>query len=134
MARQRCLEGKNEKTLGRNDARRKRKIQSGMEEPLRRTVEYGPNTRSHTRCDSGLAAAVPHKPTAMEILVFRTNLTNTDHIGKLTPSLNHHPGILEWNVDLNDRDNILRIVSSTISPSEAEQLVFQAGYFCRELE
>ncbi|MBL0181297.1 MAG: hypothetical protein IPP96_02970 [Chitinophagaceae bacterium] len=70
----------------------------------------------------------------MEILVFKTNLNNTDHIGKVTPPLNHHPGILEWNVDLHDCDNILRIVSENISAPEVEQLVFKAGYFCRELE
>ncbi len=70
----------------------------------------------------------------MEILVFKTNLNNTDHIGKITLPLNHHPGILEWNVDLHDCDKILRIVSENISAAEIEQLIFKAGYFCRELQ
>ncbi len=69
----------------------------------------------------------------MEILVFKTNLSNTDHIGKVTLPLNHHPHILEWNVDLNDCDKVLRIVAEDIPAKEVEQLIFNAGYYCREL-
>ena len=69
----------------------------------------------------------------MEILVFKTNLSNTDHIGKVTLSLNHHPHIIEWNVDLHDCDKILRVVSQNLPPGEVEELIFNAGFYCREL-
>ncbi|HMI78985.1 MAG TPA: hypothetical protein VK484_09325 [Ferruginibacter sp.] len=70
----------------------------------------------------------------MEILVFKTNLTDTHHISNVEPSLNFHPQIIQWNVDLHDHDNILRIVSNKIEAKEVEELLFNAGYYCEELE
>jgi len=70
----------------------------------------------------------------MEILVFKTNLTDTKRISDVEPSLDIHPHIIQWNVDLNDSDNILRIVSNQIKGREVEQLLFNAGYYCEELE
>ena len=70
----------------------------------------------------------------MQILVFKTNLANTRHIKKIGPSLNLHPHIREWNVDLHDCDKILRVVSEHIGPDEVESIVFNAGYFCEELK
>jgi cell fate (sporulation/competence/biofilm development) regulator YmcA (YheA/YmcA/DUF963 family) len=70
----------------------------------------------------------------MEILVFKTNLRNESHISQVMPSLDHHPQIIEWNVDLHDCDNILRVVSKNIPAAEIEQLLVNAGYFCKELQ
>ena len=65
----------------------------------------------------------------MEILVFKTNLSNTDNIGKVTLSLNHHPHIIEWNVDLHDCDKVLRVVSQNLPASEIEELIFRTSHF-----
>ena len=70
----------------------------------------------------------------MQILVFKTNLTNNSHIKKIESSLNLHPHIREWNVDLHDCDKILRVVTEDIAPTELENMVFNAGYFCEELK
>ena len=70
----------------------------------------------------------------MEILVFKTTLTDVDHISNVMPVLNLHPHIVEWNVDLHDCDNILRIVADKIPALEVETLLNNAGYFCKELE
>ncbi|MFM6925708.1 MAG: hypothetical protein ACKOU7_09435 [Ferruginibacter sp.] len=70
----------------------------------------------------------------MQILVFKTSLANNSHIKKVRHSLNRHPNIREWNVDLHDRDKILRIVTDDISPAEIENIVFNAGHFCQELK
>ena len=70
----------------------------------------------------------------MEILVFKTNLTEPHHINKVGPSLNFHPLIIQWNVDLHDHDNILRIVSNKIEAREVQELLSNAGYYCEELE
>lgn len=70
----------------------------------------------------------------MEILVFKTNLSNHRHIRKVKPSLNLHPYISEWNVDLHDCDNILRIVSENIPEGEVERIIIGAGYLCEELK
>ena len=68
-----------------------------------------------------------------EILVFKTNLSNAKHIRKVKPSLNLHPYIMDWNVDLHDCDKILRVVSENIPAKEVEQIILDAGYFCEEL-
>ena len=70
----------------------------------------------------------------MQILVFKTSLVNNSHIKKIGPSLSLHPKIREWNVDLHDRDNILRVVSKNIIPSAIEMILINAGYYCEELE
>ena len=67
------------------------------------------------------------------ILVFKTNLSNAKHIRKVEPSLNLHPYIKDWNVDLHDCDKILRVVSENIHAGEVEQMILDAGYFCEEL-
>ncbi len=70
----------------------------------------------------------------MEILVFKTNLADANRINDVESSLDIHPNIYKWNVDLNDCDNVLRIEANNISPKEIESLLLNAGYYCEELE
>ena len=70
----------------------------------------------------------------MEILVFKTNLTDPSRISEIESSLDIHPNILQWNVDLHDCDNILRVVCKTIKAKEIEDLLLNAGYYCEVLE
>ncbi len=71
---------------------------------------------------------------SMQILVFKTNLTDTKRISDVEVSLDIHPNIIGWNVDLNDSDNILRIVSNNIAATEVESMLLNAGYYCEELQ
>ncbi len=70
----------------------------------------------------------------MEVLVFKTNLENFRHIRKLYPLLKKIQGILNWNVDLEDSDKILRLETANISPRLVENALQSAGFYCRELE
>ena len=70
----------------------------------------------------------------ISILVFKTNLTNTKRIGDVESLLDIHPHIVQWNVDLNDCDNVLRIVSRNIEAGEVENILLNAGYYCEELQ
>ncbi len=70
----------------------------------------------------------------IQILVFKTNIVNNRHIKKIEPGLNLHPQIKEWNVDLQDCDKVLRVVTEKIHPSEIENIVLNAGYACQELK
>ena len=70
----------------------------------------------------------------MEILIFKTNLTDINYISDIGSGLNLHPDIFKWNVDLQDCDNILRVVANNIPGKEVEKLLWNAGYFCKELE
>jgi cell fate (sporulation/competence/biofilm development) regulator YmcA (YheA/YmcA/DUF963 family) len=70
----------------------------------------------------------------MQILVFKTNLTDPESIRNVSTSLDIHPAIMQWNVDLHDCDNVLRVVSTNLQAKEIEQLVLKAGYHCEELQ
>jgi hypothetical protein len=70
----------------------------------------------------------------MEILVFKTNICDSKRILEIEPHLQTIEGIIKWNVDLHDKDNILRIESATLLPHIIEQHLQQAGYYCEELE
>lgn len=70
----------------------------------------------------------------IEVLVFKTNLSNTNRIADVESKLDIHPGIYKWNIDLNDCDYVLRIVSRNITPTEVENMILGAGYYCEEME
>jgi len=68
-----------------------------------------------------------------DILVFKTNIrTEADRqlVGAL---LDSHACIRKWNVDLQDVDCVLRIVSPTLTVEETISLITRHGYQCTEL-
>ena len=69
----------------------------------------------------------------MKILVFKTNLRFKKNIHAIGPHLESMEGVIKWNVDLHDKDKILRIEGKNISPRTVEQAIQDAGYFCEEL-
>jgi hypothetical protein len=69
----------------------------------------------------------------MDILVFKTNLTDLKRISDVEQDLDVHPRIVEWNVDLHDCDNILRVVSNNAEAASIESILLNAGYYCEEL-
>ena len=70
----------------------------------------------------------------MDILVFKTNLSDENRIREVGSSLDVHPHIQQWNVDLHDHENILRVVANNIAGKEVENLVSSVGYYCEELQ
>ena len=70
----------------------------------------------------------------MEVLVFKTNLRFKKQINAVMQHINNLQGILRWNVDLQDKDKILRIESKDLCPREVENTLQRAGYYCEELQ
>jgi hypothetical protein len=70
----------------------------------------------------------------MEILVFVTSVEKPEHVSEVKPLLTAVPAISQWNFDLEDCDNILRIEADDVSPRYIESLLHNAGFNCRELE
>jgi copper chaperone CopZ len=70
----------------------------------------------------------------MEVLVFKTNLRFKKQINAVTPHINNLHGVTRWNVDLYDKDKVLRIESQDLSPRKVEATLQQAGYYCEELQ
>lgn len=70
----------------------------------------------------------------MNVLIFKTSISETEQIGKIKPLLESLPTIKFWNFDLDDCDNILRIVSNNLNPESVESLLQGAGFYCKELD
>jgi hypothetical protein len=66
------------------------------------------------------------------VLVFKTNISSQSEIRKLDAVLNRK-SVLKWNVDTEDCDRVLRIVSQTLRPDEVIDLAEQCGFECMEL-
>jgi hypothetical protein len=70
----------------------------------------------------------------MNILVFSTSVKEKRQVSKVTTLLTKVPAIAQWNFDLEDCDNILRIEADNVSPRYIEWLLIRAGIQCQELE
>jgi hypothetical protein len=69
----------------------------------------------------------------MNVLVFTTSVSAPHQVDSIKPLLSSRPEIEEWNFDLEDCDNILRIVSDELSPRQIELWLKEAGFACEEL-
>jgi hypothetical protein len=77
----------------------------------------------------------PHsyRQQSMQVLVFKTNLVLAKDIHRISPVMGDTPGIVRWNVDQWDVDNVLRIETAWLSPEDIIRVVTDAGYLCEEL-
>ena len=71
--------------------------------------------------------------TRAQVLVFKTNLQFRRDVKQLAPVLNATQGIIRWNVDQNDVDNVLRIETVQPGVEDIIRIVTNAGYCCEEL-
>ena len=70
---------------------------------------------------------------AMNILIFKTNIRLKKDVGIITPLLSADESIVQWNVDRDDADKVLRIASTTNDPIDIIKTINEAGYHCEEL-
>ncbi len=70
----------------------------------------------------------------MEVLVFKTSVSKQTQINKVRSLLKSIPAIDKWNFDLDDCDNILRIVADRLCARQVEAVLQTAGFDCRELQ
>ncbi|MEH6679995.1 MAG: hypothetical protein V7724_05575 [Sediminicola sp.] len=68
------------------------------------------------------------------ILVFKTDISSSESEARIHPILSNHKGISQWNVDMEDVDCVLRIISDSLSHDEVIALVNEQGHFCSELQ
>ena len=71
--------------------------------------------------------------TTLEILVFKTNLRFKKDVLQVAPIMEQNERIVDWNVDREDADRVLRIASNDLEATEVIELLAQAGYYCQEL-
>ena len=64
----------------------------------------------------------------MPLLILKTNLDSIQGIDIIRPILNLHPSIIEWHIDTEDIDNVLRVdVQKPISEYDIISLLTQYG-------
>ncbi len=68
------------------------------------------------------------------ILVFATNIKTETDKQEISNLLDQHSEIQQWNIDQEDVDCVLRIVSETMTTAEIISAVEQMGFNCTELE
>lgn len=66
------------------------------------------------------------------IFVFKTNIQNAEQATRLK-ALNDVKEITSWSTDLEDCDNILRIVGRDTESKKIIQIINQLGFYCEEL-
>jgi hypothetical protein len=74
-----------------------------------------------------------YRKQSVQVLVFKTNLVSAKDIHRISPLMGNAPGIVKWNVDQHDVDNVLRIETAWLLPQDIIRMVTGAGYLCEEL-
>jgi hypothetical protein len=69
----------------------------------------------------------------MNVLVFKTSVSKPGEVSKVKALLTAIPAITDWNFDLEDCDNILRIETNSVCPRSIEGVLQAAGITCLEL-
>lgn len=68
------------------------------------------------------------------VLVFKTTVTNHNQVKQIRPVLDQLLSPPEkWTFDLEDCDNILRVVAQTLPADAIINTLNQAGFSCEEL-
>ena len=74
-----------------------------------------------------------YRKQSLQVLVFKTNLQYEEDLKHISPLMGTTPGIIKWNVDQHDIDNVLRIETAWLLPQDIIRMVTGAGYLCEEL-
>lgn len=72
--------------------------------------------------------------TLQNILVFSTNIRTAIDKQNISTVLNENQAIQHWNIDQEDIDCVLRIVSETLSEKEIISIIESQDFKCTSLE
>jgi hypothetical protein len=68
------------------------------------------------------------------ILIFKTNIQTEFDKLRIKNVLDASQKVLKWNIDMDDADRVLRIVSDSLSPEQIISVLDYVGFECTELE
>jgi len=70
----------------------------------------------------------------MKYVILRTDVETERMVRTLQPVLSSRKGLYDWTVDIEDKDNVLRIVADDkVEESDIIHLLNQSGYLCEAL-
>lgn len=69
----------------------------------------------------------------LHCLVFRTDIKDSNDVKKISATLDNLPGIRDWNVDLQDWENVLRIECKNLTAATVIRTIYEMGFSAEEL-
>ncbi|MBS1644453.1 MAG: hypothetical protein JST36_05380 [Bacteroidetes bacterium] len=69
----------------------------------------------------------------MNILVFKTDIDSDYDLEGVDELLSGYETVVQWNVDREDVDRVLRVESTVNNGSLLQQRMSEAGYLCVEM-
>lgn len=69
----------------------------------------------------------------MGVYVFKTDINSASLIESVKPLLNSYQYISDWSIDIEDIDNVLRIISAELLENEIIQIIKSKGFICEAL-
>ncbi len=69
----------------------------------------------------------------MDVYVFKTDINSASLIESVKPLLNSYQYISDWSIDIEDIDNVLRIISVELLENEIIQIIKSKGFICEAL-
>lgn len=69
-----------------------------------------------------------------EILVFKTNIRTEPELLCVQAVLNEHPHVIDWSIDQQDVDCVLRVITPELCTKDVIQMISRHGYHCEELD
>lgn len=70
----------------------------------------------------------------MELHIFKTDIKSKEKIGIVKPLLDNRLSIIDWCIDLEDIDNVLRVEAMNgLQEQEIIQLAKSEGFYCEPL-
>jgi hypothetical protein len=68
------------------------------------------------------------------IFIFKTNIQTEFDKLRIKNVLDASQKVLKWNIDMDDADRVLRIVSDCLRPEQIISVLDYVGFECTELE
>jgi hypothetical protein len=69
----------------------------------------------------------------MGVYVFKTDINSASLIESVKPLLNSNQYISDWSIDMEDIDNVLRVISAELLENEIIQIIISKGFICEAL-
>jgi DNA replicative helicase MCM subunit Mcm2 (Cdc46/Mcm family) len=69
----------------------------------------------------------------MHILIFKTNIETEQAYDEVGSLLSAHSSVINWSLDKEDIDKVLRIESTVNNSSDIILTISKAGFICEEL-
>ncbi len=70
----------------------------------------------------------------MQVLVFRSNIESKEKTKSLEPLLDTHKDVINWSIDHEDWDNVIRIVGSkNLTEADVINMIRTNGFYIEPL-